>query len=138
MTPRSKRYFAIKRFHRYLSQTMSIVQVMVERATPIPKYLPGTQRPGGIAMVGNGEPELILHPGQLAIIGTGMDMKMLLPSGHTIPHALIDPRLLEKPVADLTKAIDQRVMEELIAKRGRAIVTDAPFEFISLSKPEQP
>lgn len=54
MKPRSRRYFAIKRFRRYLLQTGSNVRVMTEWSKPIPKYPSGTH-PGGLAMIG-GEP----------------------------------------------------------------------------------
>lgn len=127
MTPRSKRYFTDKYFLRLFPKNKTIMQVMIEMAKPILKYPPGTIHPGGPAIVGEGGPELILRPGQIAIVGEGDEQVMVLPSGAVIYPGKITSEMIEKPVADMTKEINRRMLADIIGRASGPIVTDATF-----------
>lgn len=52
MTPRSRRYFAIKKMRHYCRDAFALVAMMIERAKPVPNYTRGMKHPGGPAIIG--------------------------------------------------------------------------------------
>lgn len=56
MTPRTRKYFAMKWLIAHLHRTMDLAQLMAERSRPIPKYPKGI--PPSPAIVGECGPEL--------------------------------------------------------------------------------
>lgn len=93
---------------------MDIVQIMAERSRPIPKYPPGTEHPGGPAIVGEVEPELVIMPdGRSFITGSWL-------------------RRMELPIQNMI--ITEKALDALRANRTRRpIITNAPFSFIDLT-----
>lgn len=98
---------------------MGIVQIMTERARPIPKYPTGTEYPGGPAIVGEVGPELVIMPdGRSFITGSRL-------------------RLMELPIQDMI--IAEKAQDALRANRARRpIITDDPFVFIDLTGQSKP
>lgn len=104
----------------------AIVALMIERAKPIPKFPPGTQHPGWPAFVGESGPEIILRPGNVAIVGTGKGTALILPSGHIIPHAAINSQMLEKPIESMTQAINKQTLSDIMAKATKQAYSTLP------------
>lgn len=111
MTPRSKRYFARKFAYKWIRSGLTLVEYMIERARPIPKYPLGTVYAGGLAIVGEVGPEMAMLPDGRLFMTRSLLHQMELPINNLI--------------------IAHEAIAAFRARRSlRPIIIDIPFTFI--------
>lgn len=69
------------------SELSKMVDQMVEMMKSIPKYAPGQQPPGGLAIVGEVGPELMIGPNGEAIMAFSRTYLRELPTGTKVVPA---------------------------------------------------